>query len=188
MKLSILIATLNEPFYINGLKRLNNILDPQIERYSGEVEKKINDKGRSMTTGEKRNELIKGTTGEYFVFIDSDDIIPVFYLDEVMNALESNPDVVTFKGYMTTDKTNRQNFFIRLGSGYFTKNGIHYRWPNHITVMKRERVQNVLFPHITKQEDYEWSKQIHNKKLLNSEVYIDKDLYIYDFISYNKRK
>lgn len=188
MKLSILIATLNEPFYINGLKRLNNILDPQIERYSGQVEKVINDAGRSMTTGAKRNELIKNSEGEYFSFIDSDDMVPAYYVDELMKAINQSPDVITFNGWMTEDHGPKKKFQIKLGSQYIDHNGMYYRWPNHITCMRRDRVSSVLFPDLTKQEDYLWSKQIRDRGLLRTEVHLPIDMYFYDFISPHKRR
>jgi len=181
MKLSILIPTLNEPESINFLRRLNNILDPQIARFPGQVEKVINDAPRSMPTGTKRNHLIKNSEGEYFSQIDVDDVPASYYVDEMMRAINSNPDVVTFNGYMTTNGDNRRNFTIELGSGYFEKNGHYYRWPNHLCAFKRGLVEHIKFPDKWQQEDYEWSKQINDKKLLKTEVHIEKDMYHYDF-------
>src|SRR5690242_15908119 len=155
MKLSILICTLNEPYSIDMLKRLRNILDPQIERYKYEVELLIHDAGRFMPTGTKRNELIKQSEGEYITFIDCDDLVPNFYLNSIMTALGSNPDVVTFNGYMTTNGVNRQNFTIQLGSGYYEKNNHYYRFPNHLTVMRKAAVESVKFPDIWVTEDYQ---------------------------------
>lgn len=183
----ILIATLPDAWSVSRLKRLTNILDPQIERYNGQVDKYINPAGRSMPTGTKRNELIKGSDSDFFCFVDCDDLVPVYYVDEMMKAIDKNPDVVTFKGYMTTDGAKRENFTIKLGSNYFDRGGHYYRWPNHLTAMKRELVQNVLFPPIHKQEDYQWSKVIHERKLLRTEVHIEQDMYHYDFIDPKKR-
>lgn len=169
------------------LKRLTNILNPQIERYPGQVELSIHDAPRSMPTGTKRNHLIKNTDSEYFVFVDCDDLVPIYYVSELMTAIQQGPDVVSFIGYMTTDGHNRQNFTIKLGSSYVERNGHYYRWPNHLTAMKRERVQHIKFPDVWKQEDYIWSKQIHERKLLKTEIHVQKDLYHYDFISPHKR-
>lgn len=188
MKLSILIATLNEPFYINGLKRLNNVLDPQIERYSGQVEKLIHDGGKVMSTGEKRNELIKNSLGQYFCFIDSDDLVPAYYVDELMKAIEQNPDVITFTGWITEDGANKKNFTIKVGEKYEEKNRHYYRYPNHLCCFKRSTVENILFPHITKGEDYAWATDIKNRGLLKSEVHIPLDMYFYLFISPHKRR
>jgi glycosyltransferase involved in cell wall biosynthesis len=182
-KLSILIPTLPDRF--NYLKRLKNILEPQVARYQGEVEIKIHDGGRQFTTGRKRNELISLCDGEYFVQVDDDDRVPSYYVDELMKAIGSNPDVITFRGFMTTDGMNRQDFTIRLGSKYETKNNHHYRFPNHLCCYKKSLVSHVKFPDQTIQEDFIWASQINKLKLLKSEVHIDKEMYIYEF---NSRK
>jgi glycosyltransferase involved in cell wall biosynthesis len=181
LKLSVLIPTLNEPRNIVCLKRLRNILDPQVERYKGQVEIVINDAGRAMPTGTKRNELIKGSAGEYFCFIDDDDKVPMYYIDELMKAIEQGPDVITFIGYMTTNGSNVEHFTIRLGSDYVTRNKHHYRFPNHLCCFKRSLVEHVKFEPIWIQEDYRWAKQIHDRRLAKSEVHINKHMYHYDF-------
>jgi hypothetical protein len=181
MKLSILIPTL--PERAQSLKRLMNILQPQVERYPGEVEIKIHDAGRSMTTGRKRNELIGLATGEYFVQIDDDDIVPMYYVNELMNAIAYSPDVVTFIGYMTTNGCNRENFVIKLGENYEKRNGVYYRFPNHLCCYKRSVVERVKFQNITQTEDYQWALEVKRQKLLKTEVHIEKDMYYYLFRS-----
>ena len=132
--------------------------------------------------------MIKNSEGEYFVFIDSDDVVPAYYVDELMKAIEQGPDVVTFIGYMTTDGVRRENFTIKLGSDYVSRGGHHYRWPNHLACMRRDKVEHVKFPDIWEREDYLWSRQIHEQRLLQTEVHITKDLYWYDCISKHLRK
>lgn len=187
-KLAILICTLPEPFYIRKLKRLLSILDPQIERFNGDVSYHIHDAGRSMKTGTKRNLLIENTESEYFVFIDSDDVVTSTYVSDIMSALKHNPDVVTIKGWMTTDGANRKEWTIKLGSPYTERNGHYYRWPNHLAVMKRSLVHHIKFPDITQQEDFHWSKRINDLRLLKTEIHIDKPTYHYDFISPKNRR
>lgn len=187
MTLSILIPTLPEEYRYRMLSRLNEVLDPQIAKYKDRVEKKLNDAGRSMTIGEKRNWLIAQSSCEYFCFIDDDDMIPDFYLSEIFKALESKPDVVTFNGYYTQNRVGKKRFEIKLGHGYHETKDCFYRWPNHITVMRREAIKNVRFPHVREREDYLWSKEINDKKLLKTSVHIDKDMYWYDFIEPRNR-
>lgn len=179
--LAILICTL--PERADKLKRLQNILLPQVERSHGFVSVHYHDAGRTMPTGTKRNWLIAQSTSDYFCFIDDDDVISSHYVASIVSAMAENPDVITFNGYMTTDGKNRQNFTIRLGSEYETRNNHHYRWPNHLCVMRREKVQRVKFPDVWQQEDYQWSKKIHDLKLLKTEVHINQDLYHYDCIT-----
>lgn len=181
MKLSILICTLNEPHYVSRLRRLNNILDPQISRFNGEVQKIINDAGRSMSTGTKRNELIKQSEGDYFAFIDSDDVVPPYYVHELMAAIEQGPDVISFIGEMTTNGANARGFTIKLGSRYEERNGHYYRFPNHLCCYKKSVVEQVRFPDIWVQEDFRWACDI--QRLLKTEIHLNKKMYTYDFIS-----
>lgn len=185
MKLAILICTLADRR--DKLKRLLNILTPQIEKFKDQVYYSLHDAGRFMPTGRKRNELITQTQSDYFVFIDDDDIVPVYYVSEILKAIEQNPDVITFKGYMTTDGRDRRDWTIRLGSKYEERNGHYYRWPNHIVPMRRDAVRGVMFPEIWHGEDYQWSKKINDLGLLKTEVFIDKDLYHYDKIKVANR-
>jgi glycosyltransferase involved in cell wall biosynthesis len=178
MKLAILICTL--PDRSDKLKRLVNVLKPQIEKHSDQVFYSLHDAGRNMPTGQKRNELISQTQSDYFVFVDDDDLVPMYYVDEILKAISLGPDVITFKGWMTNNGRDRRDFTIRLDSDYTEKLGHYYRWPNHIVPMKRETVGAVRFPEIWIQEDYQWSKKIHDSRLLKTEVHINKDMYHYD--------
>lgn len=176
MKLSILICTLPERYQL--LKRLTNVLEKQL---TPDVQLRIHDAGRSMTTGEKRNQLKDNCDGEYFGFIDDDDIVPAYYVKELLKAIESNPDVITFIGFMTTNGSNRRNFTIKLGSKYEERGGHYYRFPNHLCCFRKSTVSHVKFPHVYVQEDFQWAKQINDSRILKTEVHIDKDMYHYDF-------
>lgn len=178
MKLSILIPTLPERHQL--LRRLKTILDRQ---KNDNVEVIIHDAGPSMTTGEKRNRLIESCEGEYFCFIDDDDLVPEYYVSEMLSAIDHDPDVVTFIGYMTTDGQKRQGFTIKLGSEYVTRNDHHYRFPNHLCAFKKSLVQSVKFPPIKVGEDYQWAKAINDRNILRKEIHITKNMYHYDFRS-----
>ena len=178
----ILICSL--PDRHEKLKRLTSILDKQLVEG---VSYKIHDAGPSMPTGRKRNQLIEQSRSEYFSFCDDDDIISDEYVSSIMRAIKHNPDVITFNGYMTTNGTDRRNFTIKLGSEYVERNGHYYRFPNHLAVFKRSKVEMVKFPELWQQEDFKWASKIHERKLLTTEVHIDKDLYWYDYISKTPR-
>src|SRR5688572_10245288 len=101
MTFLILICTL--PERANKLKRLTLELDRQKVKYKGLVDYKIHDAGRSIPTGRKRNQLIEQSFSEYFSFIDDDDMVSKDYIEQIMIAIEKNPDVITFRGWMTTN-------------------------------------------------------------------------------------
>lgn len=179
MKLSILIPTLPEPESQSYLKRLISVLDQQGSFMNVQVI--THDGPRSMPTGTKRNELISRAKGEYFSQIDCDDLVPNNYVSDLLKAIEQNPDVITFKGFMTTNGANKSNFIIKLGSDYTEKNGHYYRWPNHLCCFKKSLVQHIKFEPIWQQEDYLWSLAVKNSGVLKNEIHIDKDMYHYDF-------
>lgn len=181
MKLSILVPTLNEPESIKYLRRLRRILDPQIAKYPGEVELRINDAGRFMPTGTKRNELIKNSEGEYFSQIDVDDVPADYYVDEMMKGISMGVDVITFIGAMLTNGANRREFTIKLGSDYTERNGHYYRHPNHLCGYKRSKVEHIKFPDIWIQEDYKWSLAVRNARVLKTEYHITRHMYLYDY-------
>jgi glycosyltransferase involved in cell wall biosynthesis len=198
-KLSILICTLPEERSINKLARLMSNLEAQIPGLiiiendecteidtwwmGGEttIEVNIHKSGRTMPTGTKRNELIYKCEGEYFCFVDDDDILAPTYVEDILKALEYDPDVVTFNGWMTTDGKSIVDFVIKLGEAYEERDGKYYRWPNHLAVMKKSLVQHIKFEPVTMGEDYIWSKTIRDLGLLKTSVHIDKLLYHYDF-------
>lgn len=179
MILSILIPTLQQEYKF--LRRLMKVLQPQIDKYPGMVEVLLDDRGKSVTTGEKRNYLIKQSCGEYVVFIDTDDLVPEYYVSEIIKAAENNTDCITFRGYMTTKGRNREPFVLRMGEKYEKRGNTYYRWPNHIVPIKRAIASAVVFPNKTYGEDYEWSKLINDLKLIKTETFIDKDMYHYDY-------
>lgn len=179
MKFLILICTL--PERADKLKRLTTTLDKQISKFNGVVSYKCHDAGRSLTTGRKRNMLIEGSESDYFSFVDDDDNVSDHYVNSIMNAIYTGPDVVTFCGHMTTNGANRREFTIKLGSKYEEKDGHYYRFPNHLCAFKRDKVNMVKFPELWLQEDFIWAKQINDRRLLKTEVHIESDLYWYDY-------
>lgn len=187
MKLSILIPTLNEPYSIKRLARLNAVLDPQIAKYAGQVEKVIHDAGRSMPTGVKRNELVKNSDGEYFSFIDSDDVVDRSYVERILEGINRGVDVVTFCGWMTTNGEHRVDFVIKLGEKYEERGGKYYRHPNHLCAFKRDKVERFKFPGRWQGEDYAWSRAIHEAGVLKTEQHWRDKLYWYDYIDPKKR-
>lgn len=148
---------------------------------SNEIQVYINEFDRSTPTGTKRNILINQADAEYFCFVDDDDQLAPDYISSIMQAIESNPDVVTFQGWMTTNGAHRVDWTIKLGEKYEERNGHYYRWPNHLCVFKKELVKHIKFEDIWQAEDYRWSLAVKNSGVLKTEVHIPKQLYHYDY-------
>lgn len=184
--LSILICTIDgrEHFY----ERLQNELIRQIKTYNllGQVQI-LNSKDRrgEHTIGYKRNLLLQNCEGEYFMFIDDDDMICNDALPSIINMIKSNnPDVVSLDGIITTDGQNPRAFVHSLKyTEWFEKDGVYCRPPNHLNPMKTAIGKNFRFPEINHGEDREWSMAICKAGVLKKEVSIGKPYYFYDYVS-----
>lgn len=192
-KLSILIPTIQEDF--EYLQRLKAVLDPQVDRFKSDVEIRYHDAGKQISTGEKRNILISQAEGEWTVFIDSDDLVPEYYVEEILKGLESNPDYVSIIGKMTTNGESKVDFEIKKGYPYIEvtreclqkypylahRLGWYVRFPNILTPIRKSIAEQVKFNHITQGEDYPWALAIHERGLIKTEAIIEKPMYWYQF-------
>lgn len=179
MMLSILTCTLPERAHL--LKRLTNQLTPQIE--GKPVEFLVDARGRHITTGQKRNDMIQQSKGAWVCFVDDDDNISGNYVELILKALESNPDVVTFEGWMTTNGVHRVDWVIMLGERYEERGGKYYRFPNHLCPIRKSIAVQYKFPYITQGEDYQWAKAIMLAGELKTTVHIPEKIYHYDFLT-----
>lgn len=180
MKLSILIPTLPERIVL--FANLVEKLCKQGEQFPGEVEILSDDRGREISTGQKRNELLQRAQGKYTVFVDDDDDVPEYYVAEIIKAIETDCDVMAINGMMTTNGTNIIYWNIYLGADYVLRDGIYHRFPNHITPMKREHAIQVEFPNLSFGEDYAWACALRDKFLLRKETVIEKSMYHYQYM------
>lgn len=185
MTLEILIPTLPEraAFY----KRLTDNLMAQNKENKNwiDVWSFSDARGRGITTGQKRNEMLARAKGDYVWFIDDDDIIMPGALRAVYDACQTGADVIGINGIMTTNGLNEVFWEIRLGHPYCAtiRDGkeIYLRHPNHITPMKREHAQKIKFPEITLGEDYAWACSLKDSGLLKTQEIVDQLVYHYDF-------
>lgn len=185
-KLSILIPTLKSR--TNQLLNVVSILNKQIKDCEafGKVEILIDEDDRQSTTGAKRNRLIEKAKGSYTVFFDDDDEPLPGYISLILNAIESNPDVIPINGYMSTNGRGANFWDMGLGFGYSVKqlNGreVYDRFPNHIAPMRKELIKDFKFLNVTVGEDYEWAKRINDSGILKTEVRITESVYHYKFL------
>ncbi len=173
MRLSILISHLVDRGEL--LEVLMLILRPQL---TPDVEVIINTDDGKLTLGQKRKIQLKDARGDYVCFLDDDDLIPKYYIKEILKALKTNPDVVGIRGfYMEGD--NEPELFIHSikYSDWFTENKVHYRCPNHLNPVKRELALQAGFSEKNYGEDYDYSLGL--KGLLKKQVFIKKIMYLY---------
>lgn len=181
MTLSILTATI--PERANYLKRLSDLITPQID--GKPVEWLIDPSPRKTPTGTKRNSLISQSKGAWVCFVDDDDWIAPTYVQDILKALESNPDVVTFEGWYTENGRNRVDWAINLGEKYEARHEkgkyMFFRYPNHLAVIRKSIAISVKFKPIWQGEDFQWATEIKDRDLLKTTVHIPKHLYHYEF-------
>lgn len=179
--LSILIPTLPERAHM--LARVIQL----IGNYP-EVEILTDDRGRHITTGQKRNELIARAQGEYVSQVDDDDWPQPDYVNHILTSIRNgNPDAVTFTGWMTTNGAHRVDWIIKQGERYEARMGTdnitrYYRFPNHLCAIKKSIAQAVKFQHISQGEDFRWADEINKRGLIKTSIHVaSPPLYWYDF-------
>ena len=87
MKLSVLICTIPE-----RKEKFDILLNKlQFLSINKDVEILCDNRARgTVTIGQKRNDLINKSTGDYISFVDDDDDISNNYFDLILNAIETD--------------------------------------------------------------------------------------------------
>lgn len=162
------------------------------EKWDGKVEVLIELDDYILSVGKKRQMLLERASGEYCVYVDSDDEISHHYIDSILTAIEENrPDVISYRGWMTHDGKNREDFIIMKDLPYETKmetrrRKVHYRHSNHLTPTKREIALQIGYKDMKKFEDFDYSVRLKESGLLKTECYLDLYLYHYKLNSTKK--
>ena len=151
-----------------------------------EIEICIISDNKEMTLGEKRERLFKMAKGQYAWQIDSDDMIAENAIEDILDAIKSKPDCVTFeedveingRKYLSNHSLKYTHW---AGSGNeILEDGFHFqRSPFYKNVIKTEIAQSVPFPKIRWNEDEQWSMELI--KILRTEEHIDKPIYFYTY-------
>ncbi len=171
-RLSILICTLRKRKKL--LDRLLRNLEPQIV---DSVEIVIEEDKGEMSTGEKRNLLLKKAQGDYIAFIDDDDLVSNNYVSKILWALMTNPDCCELTGLLIRDKENHE-FHHSIEHSKWEKIDKRYlRCPNHLNTVKRELALRIGFPNLYAGEDINYSHRL--RPLLKIEAKIEGPLYYY---------
>jgi glycosyltransferase involved in cell wall biosynthesis len=186
--LSILICSIyGREHYLSDLL---NIIAKQMIKYdlkNGEDLEVIisKDKRGENTIGKKRNALLQFCNGEWACFIDDDDKISEDYLNNAIKILKNeNPDCINLKGIITQDGRNPQLFVHELQyKEYFMKNGVYYRPPNHLNIIRTSISKNFKFPENNFGEDKEWAMNVCNSGLIKTQGIIDNVVYFYNYIT-----
>lgn len=185
--LSILIPTL--PSRNDFFKRIRDHLSSQIidyyadNNFENQIEILANDQ-TDISIGVKRNVILAEAQGEYMCFIDDDDRIADNYVALVMAGIATNPDCCSLNGIITTDGKDPRKFIHSIDyTEFFERDGVYYRCPNHLNVIKTELARQCPFPDWQRSEDSNFAFQLRDKGLLKKEYKINETLYYYDYVT-----
>ncbi|MBO0676796.1 glycosyltransferase [Mycolicibacterium sp. S2-37] len=171
MKWTIAICTVREREGL--LLRLLNVLEPQLY---DDIEVIIADQDWPLAT--KRQWCLDMANGEYFNFIDDDDLIPVNYVDRIYPLLDG-VDYIGFQVqfYYNGDPWKPTYHSLRYGT-HCIKADEHafYRGVSHLNPIRTEIArEGTYFGGYG--EDNRWSEQVNPV----TEHYIDQVMYHYLF-------
>jgi glycosyltransferase involved in cell wall biosynthesis len=208
MKLSILVATMPSRFmqlsrlieelgvageYVNYAYRdgvvsrwADHDRGVEVVAYSTPPYDKVNE---DLSYGGKRNALMELAAGAYVAFHDDDDAQHPEYIERILNAIETGPDVVGFKvacyGYANNCRSPEimepADVSIRYDGWKNDQNGFKYvRFPHHLAPTKREHAMAIgYFGHYG--EDHDYSVRMQASGRLKTEVHIDDFMYVYKY-------
>ena len=180
---TILIPTIPARAELFG--RLLGVLLPQLDAHEGRVTVLAWRNTGRPHLGALRDAMLLAAPGEYVSFIDDDDLVPAYYVDEVARALDGRPDHVGFQLEYTTEQEGVQvgreivDHSLRHGRWHRNLEGQLVRDFTHIDPIRRDLALNGQFARAKRgrAEDRMWVKQVRG--WLRTEAYIDKIMYHY---------
>ena len=178
IKLTICVCSLMSRT-INFLPNMLRKLDIQTkDRLDVEVLVLIDNKKRSV--GTKRNEMVNIAQGKYITFIDDDDDISSFYVNELIEAIDNNNvDVINFISIVSLNGGEfKPMYFSILNKRNYHNDQQYFRSPNHLMCVRTELAKQT--PYVTKgYEDFKYMADLLPK--LKTEYNINEILYKYIF-------
>ena len=178
MKLSILTPTI--PSREKQLHTLQTRIEEQSSalKSSGQVEHLILSDNRTRSIGEKRQALVDIAIGEYIAFCDDDDNVSDDYVSEILKAIETKADVITFNQKAIYNGLQSEvHFGIKNQDGQFNPGGITLRGPWHVCAWNRQKVKGCVFGFSNYGEDLVWCHQA--RKRIKTGHHINKVLHTY---------
>jgi hypothetical protein len=182
--LALLVLTLKRRKHF--LARLMRCLEPQL---CPRVKVHVLEKYEDLTIGERRNILLYSIKRKPFLaFCDDDDLVADTYVRDVLKALESQPDVVGFRGRYYVDGKHTADTLMSVrvkGWGeHESPDGLVYlRTPNHLSPVRRRFAQSIGFVHVNHGEDCDYAMRLAQCYPHMRETFVNAFLYHYEFRS-----
>lgn len=168
--------------------------EQQLERIKGMLEYQIGNKQDiqilvanqdKLGIGDKRQWCLDNAEGQYFNFVDDDDLVAADYINRIYPMLDGEVDYVGFQmqHYQDGKKSKPTYHSLRYDRWEDDEDG-YYRNVSHLNPMKTEIARQGRFDR-DYAEDYAWAQTVKPK----TEHYINKPMYFYFFSTkYSKAK
>jgi hypothetical protein len=168
--LSILTPTLPGRFLL--LKRLQDVLQPQLNAYPGMVEWLTDDSRPPVTIGEKRQALLEKAKGKYVVSLDDDDLAAVDYVQRLLQAFASDQDAYGYNGDAWKNGVFDRPFVTSFDNQqWVNKPGMYLRPIYHYSPVRRELALKAGFKPLSFGEDVKFSEAL--KPLIKTAGFVD---------------
>ena len=150
------------------------------DEYRERIEVLMLTDNKTMMLGHKRNTMVDIAQGRYVQFVDDDDRIEPDMFRTVLDATDSDADVLTFlvSVSLNGERPTLCRYSIDFTADANTAFG-YERLPNHICAVKRDLARKVAYPHLPYGEDSGYAKLL--RPHLNTEHHISRVLYHYDY-------
>lgn len=179
---TILVPTIGQREAL--FRRLMETLLPQLDEHEGTVRVLAWRNSGQPRLAELRDYMIAEAQSEYVNFIDDDDLVPDYYVAEVVRALASRPDHVGFRMEYHTDDQGALGFEIvehsvRHRKWGRTADGMLYRDLTHVDPIRTEIARRGRFAAARprRAEDRVWVRQVRDH--VRTEEFVDKVMYYY---------
>jgi hypothetical protein len=177
---TILVPTLGErrPLF----ERLMTNLLPQTRPYDGQVQVVGWWNNGSPSLPKIRQTMLRAVRTDYVSFVDDDDLVAPYFVNEVMTALEAGPDYVGFQVQCYSDGHPTAVAYHSLAyTRWRNLRGRYERDISHINPMRTKTAKRADFTRTPKggAEDRAWVGQIRRLNELRTEVVIPRIMYHY---------
>lgn len=174
------IMVLTQTSRAKFLRRLLDVLDPQVEKFKDQVHVDVRMFDPSLSLGDNREVMRQDSMGEYLCFIDDDDLVPQDYVATILPLLDGI-DYIGFPIKIFMDSVLERTAYHSLQyPGWTTKGGVHYRDISHLNPMRRDLA--LLCPmEGGVAEDFRWAYAMRQTGMVRHEHYIDRPMYDYLF-------
>lgn len=163
-------------------ERLMTGLLPQLHPYEGRVRVVAWWNNGHPSLPEIRQRMVLDTATDYLSFVDDDDMVSPFFVDEVMRALDHRRDYVGFQVQCYSDDMPTAVAYHSLAYGHWRNmRGRHERDISHINPMLSRIARSADFRRARKgsPEDRAWVAQLRRSGLLQTEVVVPRIMYHY---------